>query len=331
MFSNQKFVCLLVSVCAVSFSLTGCRNQCAQPTGFPFQQFPQQQFPQQQFPQQQQFQQFPQQQQFQQFPQQQQFFNQSGGSTSRTFGQPVGGLAGRSPIIAPPPTNSLNIPSIARNNPFGSNGGLINTGQAAPTPADRTSQFNRDQGWRASDEANNNFSGGSSSSGSTSGSASATTIGSASRSQPPQVGPSNANSVLVQDTQSRNNRGYGDSFVSSTDYSTTAVNETFDRTRLPATDASAVRAPSQFYTRATGAQVAQLAQQGFAGVQQPYYSGTFQATPNISNGSGTSQPIFAANNRTALVQGQSTATFDPYGDTRSADWRNRDASGGNFQ
>ncbi len=310
MFSNRNLVCVM-AFCVIGMSFTGCRNRCSQPCGSPYQQ---------------------------------PYANQYGYNAAGNYGQSYNGVAGRSPVIPPPGTGTLNIPSIARNNPYGlnPNRGLLNTGQAAPTPANRAGQFNQQNGWRATGQGTSNPNANTNNPNQF---GTGTTLGrnqnSATGTTNPNVAPPNASSVLVQDTQSRSDRGYGDSYVRSPDYSTTSVNETFDRTRLPATDASAVRAPSQYYARASGAQVAQLPRQGFvAGQQQPYYSGTFQNNqafnaPQSGLVQGGVQPgaVFAANNvnRTAMVQDQSTATYDPYGNTRSADWRNRDSTSGTFQ
>jgi len=301
MFSNRIFVCLL-ACCVVAISFTGCRNRCVQPYGNPYQQ--QQQFFPQTFP------------QNLQQPLQNQF-----GFNGAANGQI--NASARSPVIAPPSTGSLNIPSLARNNPFGINGGLLNTGQRAPTPANNTSsQFNQQNGWQPAGAVgsppptvpqNNTQSN------------SGTTLGSTSRTAAPTV-PVAARSVLAQGGSQSQPAGYGDSYIRSPNYSTTAVNETNDRTRLPTTDASGVRAPSQYYARASGAQVANLPAQGTFVAPQQYYSGTFSGT-NPAAG-----PVGAlAANSGAYVQGQSTATYDPYGDTRSADWRNRDISSGTFQ
>jgi len=324
MLLNRSYVCLL-ALCAVCISFTGCRNRCQQPCGYPYQQ-----------------------------PFQQQFPNQFGFNNAiPNYGQQNPALAGRSPVIAPPATGSINIPSLARNNPFGTNRGLLNTGQAAPTPANRSARFNQQNGWQGVGDGSRPTSPQSniqSGQGTTNNQGTRTTLGSNSTlgtgQNAAQGAPSAARSVLVQDTQSRP-AGYGDSYVRSPNYATTSVNETNDRTRLPATDASGVRAPSQYYTRASGVQVAQLPAQGTFGAAQPYYSGTFQGNPaqynsaNFNVASGTVQPggrpvgVFASNSNSnfnrAIVQGQSTVTLDPYGNTRSADWRNRDVSSGAFQ
>ncbi len=306
MFSHRNLVCVL-AFCVVGISFTGCRNQC-QPYGNPYQQ---------------------------------PYANQYGYNANPNYGQAYNGVAGRSTVIPPPGTGTLNIPSIARNNPFGTsqNRGLLNTGQPAPTPAGRTGQFNQQNGWRSSEgnSSNPNTS-------STNQPPAGTRLGSnapaaAGQRATPAVAPANASTVLAQDTQSRSDRGYGGSYVRSPDYVTTAMDETNDRTRMPATDASGVRAPSQYYARASSAQIAQLPRQQFVGGQQPYYSGNFQASPAYNVAPGTIQPgfrpgpVFAANtmNGAAVVQGQSTAPYDPYGNTRSADWRNRDSGSGTFQ
>ncbi|QEG22341.1 hypothetical protein [Mariniblastus fucicola] len=310
MSSNRNIVCAVV-LCVVGMSFTGCRNRC-QPNYYPYQQQP--------------------------------YANQYGYNTAPNYGQQYGAAGGRSQVIPPPGTGTLNIPSIARNNPFGvnQNRGLLNTGGNAPTPANGASQFNQQNGWQSvggntanpasNPNPNNNQSN------ATQPTSGTTTLGSNSTANPAATGqesaaPASARSVLVQNTQAPANQGYGDSYVRSPDYSTTAVNETYDRTRLPATDASAVRAPSQYYARASGVQVAQLPGQGMSGYQQPYYSGTFSvpsgqynaASGMVQTGNATNA-VFAANTN-AVVQGQSTASYDPYNNTRSADWRNRDTSG----
>lgn len=312
--ANRKHWLGLVVCCTISLSLAGCQNRFKQPCANPYQQFPQQ---------------------YQQNP------YQYGYNGNPNLNVARGGL------IAPPPTGSLNIPSIARNNLPGSNQGLLNTNRQAPTLPNRAAQYNQQNGWRSSDGSPQSTSNPSNNppnrpvGGQTFGS----NNGSPNNGSPNNA-PASATSVLVQNTQANPNRvaqnqpyyqpqntaatGYGSSSVQSPDYATTAVNESFDRTRLPVSDASNVRAPSQYYSRATGAQTAQVAQlppgsqfgnqQYYSPQQQqPFYTGTF------------------ANTRPALspqiVQSQSTAQYDAYGGTsRSADWRNRDDSiTGSFQ
>ena len=300
-------------VCLLAILLSGCRNRC-NPCGGSYQQ------PFQQQP-------------FQQQPQNFYGYNNPQAYGTQGFALP-NAVAGRSPVIPPPATGTLNIPSLARNNPFGinPNRGLINTRQPAPTPANRSARFNSQNGWQPVDGSNSRPSPGQSN---TSQPAS-TRLGS--NSGTGTAAPSSARSVLVQDTQSRTNQGYGGSYIRSPNYSTTAVNETFDRTRLPTTDASAVRAPSQYYARATGAQVAQMPGQGAVGIQQPFYSGTFrapnQAVFNVAPGvmrPGMNPSGIIASRSNVIVQDQGTATYDPYSNTRSADWRNRDVTSGTFQ
>ena len=292
MFSKQSLVCVL-AFGFVSLTFTGCQNRFNQPCGYPYQQ-----------------------------PYANGFANQFG------YAPTFNNASARSALIPPPATGSINIPSIARNNPYGlnQNRGLLNTNQRAPTPAsDRAARFNQQNGWRptqgstapAQSSGSNN-----SSSGTTLGSN--TAIPNTNGTQAPRpVAPSNASSVLVQN-QDRLTNGFGESFIRSQDYATTMVDETNDRTRLPATDASAVRAPSQYYARAESARVAQLPPQGFGGVQQPYYS------PN--QGQSQIGSAYAYNpNATVRVQDQATATYDPYGgNTRSADWRNQNDENESF-
>ena len=83
-------------------------------------------------------------------------YNQ-GGSASRSNAAGAARFASNPATIAPPPTYSLNIPGGGAN-PYAQGtrvgqlpAGLINTGQAAPTPAGGTNgpaNFNQQQGWR---------------------------------------------------------------------------------------------------------------------------------------------------------------------------------------
>ena len=280
------------------------------------------------------------------------FGQPTGSGTQTLFGQPAGsgtqvpftqpaptsGSFTKSTLIPPPATGTLQIPSLARNNPFGinQNGGLLNTNQAAPTAAsNRSARFNVQNGWHPADDRRTNFQNPQNTQPNTS-----TTLGSNTApvgtgvNRNPVTSPASATSVLAR-TQAPVDRGYGDSFVRSQDYSSTVVNEIQDGTRLPAVDASGIRAPSQFYARASGVQVAQTPQQAVVAQAQPYYSGTFRTAQQSPYNVPTIQPIqsrgvFVANNN-AFVQDQSTATYDPYGNTRSADWRNRDVTSGTFQ
>lgn len=283
MMSNRLLICTF-TCCILATVFTGCRNRCNQPYGFPYQQ-----------------------------------------PFANAYGNQYGyapGFNANSPLIPPPATGTLNIPSIARNNPYGlnQNRGLLNTNQRAPTPAaDRAARFNQQNGWKPSDGDSGN-------SGSTNQSNTRTTLGS--NPLPNSQNSSNnradqpiGNSVLVQNNATQSGNGFGESFINSTDYATTIVNESNDRTRLPATDASAVRAPSQYYARVQGARLAQMNPQVAAG-QQPYY---------VPNQGQLASAQFAFNpNSTVRVQDQTTATYDPYGNTRSADWRNQDSGSESF-
>lgn len=325
--SVAMMICVLAAL-----SLTGCRNRCGQSScgSVPFQQPYYGQ---------------PVQQPYYGQPAQQPYFNQpiqQPGFTAPVFNGSTSfnGATSHSPLIPPPATGSLTIPSIARNTPFGmnQNSGLLNTNQAAPTPAiNRSARFNAQHGWHGTEgaqsespaslttapESSTTLSSNTATSGSTSGANSVLTA---------------TTSGMVAEVRPNANQGYGDSYLRSTDYSTTTTNETQDGTRLPATDASGVRAPSQYYARATGVQLARLPQQPIVGIPQPaivggaqpYYSGTFRTAAAPYPVSVAQRGVFAVNTN-AVVLDQATATYDPYGDTRSADWRNRDTTSGTFQ
>jgi len=260
MSSKRNFV-LVLAVGTLAISFAGCRNQSQQFGGTfqqPFQGY------QQPYQQQLQFQNPNQFNQFNSGSSTQQPFGSGSstqsfgsGSSTQSFGNGFSQSAGsssRSALIPPPPTGSINIPSLTGNNTFGfnQNRGLLNTNTAAPTAANRSARFNSQNGWHPIDGSSSNLQ----SSPNTQPTGS-TTLGSNSApssnsSFNRNTAPTSATSVLAQNTQSAANQGYGDSFVRSPDYSTTSINETKDGTRLPATDASAIRAPSQFYARASG-------------------------------------------------------------------------------
>ena len=316
--SGKRYLPFIILIGGLAISSSGCRTNCGSCSPPPYYQPLLNRQPT--------FQQQPNFQQQQPFFNQQQFQNQQGfGSVPASTPAFGSGSLSRSQLIPPPATGSLTIPSLARNNPFGvnQNRGLLNTNQAAPTDATRSARFNAQNGWHGIEGALLNGQ-----SPQTTQPAGSTTLGNNTTPNSPTTLPANAASVLVADTQARSDRGYGDSYVRSPNYATTTINETQDGTRLPATDASAVRAPSQYYARATGVQqVAQVPQQAYAGAAQPYYSGTFRTAQQV----GVQQNGIFAANPNAVVLDQGTATYDPYGDTRSADWRNRDITSGNFQ
>jgi len=152
------------------------------------------------------------------------------------------GLFAGNSTLAPPPTYSLNIPSVANNQPYYTPGqaaptnNTLNTNQRAPTP--------QQQGWRA---ANGNLSNTNTSS--------------------PQSGESRSvltnQTKFVETTAPQNGNplnpgnqpparmaalpGSGVSFTNSQNFQSTPFDERRDATQMPVSDASGVRAPSRNY------------------------------------------------------------------------------------
>ena len=222
----------------------------------------------------------------------------------------------RNTLIPPPATGTLNIPSLARN-PFsnastGSTSGLLNTRSSAPTPASSNSStirnFNQQNGWRPTNDnqSNNNNS-----------------------SQPSNSGSANATSVLASTSVGTPVRTASattsSSYVESPNYRSTSANETNDPTRLPINNASNVRSPSQ--TQLAGV------------TQQPYYTpGPIQNQQYVGNFGtqtpGGYVPGYAVPNYTSApaVLAQATTTYDPYaGQSRQADWRDREPDSGSYR
>ena len=343
----------LISVCLfLVLAATGCQcgqQQCPQQCGqqpFAPQQFGGQQFGAQQFGAQQ-FggQQFnPQQFNGQQFNAQQ--FNAQPsaapgfGSTAPNFTNTVAAVGGNSATIAAPGTYTLNIPGGRGVNPFANPSagsgtrvgqlpnGLLNTSQAAPTPAtgpNSPSNFNQRQGWRSGNGSNLNTQTGNTNS--ANGNQVATSV-------LDRSGSSGQNAASTVPTLARNNNVPAPAptrplqnlaTTVSTDYRTTSIDERQDSTRLPVTDASRVQPVSRVAENAAFARqqpyyqpnqmaAAQNFQGTFAQPANSAYQGTFQ-NPAGSFSAPLSQP--------QLVQAQSTATYNPYSSTAS-DWRNRE-------
>jgi len=316
-----KLSSVLVALLAMAvLAQSGCRNRCNQPCANPYQQFAPQ------------------------------------GYAPRGYVPPQGFLpqgynVGANGLIPAPATGALNIPSLTGNN---TGSGLLNTGRSAPTAA-RTAELNRQNGWRATGDrsanSNNNPVNNNPASGSNSRSVIGNTVG---QNQPTNTG----NSVLARDdnrTQTNvpgspnsanqgrvANASYGTSYIDSPNYDTTKVNETRDSTRVPTTDASGVRAPSQYYSRATGFQFAQQNPgAGFAGGQyvapgqvaprSGFIPGGFAANGFANTGFGNQGGFVPPQINPNLVVSQATATFDPYSNpSRSAEWRDRDPGTGQF-
>lgn len=267
-----------------------------------------------------------------------------------------GAFAGGPSTIAPPPTYSLNIPSVAGNQPYYTPGqtaptnNTLNPNQRAPTPAIRQATQLNQNGWRSSD---NDLSG-------------AGNIAPLKTNNSPNDGRSvlGAPTKFVESTPSANSGsgtrtastaplpGSGVSFTSSTNYQTTLVDETQDATRLPVSDATAVRAPARNFPTGTPLTTAQ--NNGY-----PYQSGLnavptqqtfaaqnnflrqnptgYAATPVLIGGQAVptgyqGQPLVASQQyqypsySPPAVLAQSTATTTP-GVGSQLGWRDRDLTG----
>lgn len=249
--------------------------------------------------------------------------------------------------IAAPATYSLNIPGVNNNLNNNLNGtrvgqlpsGLLNTGQNAPTPANRPANYNQSQGWRQSNGANLNTS----STGQTNGSNRVADASSATSVLESSTGINNPNGGSAARTASLNNaNASGVSFTQSNDYRTTSIDERRDNTRLPVTDATNVRGTTPFAQNQSGSgqyvqpyyEPRQQNQQRSATPVPTTYQGAF-ALPNNTNYNGLPAPqnyqgSFAQRSSSAQPQrqvlAQSTARFDPFESTASntsSDWRDR--------
>ena len=261
------------------------------------------------------------------------FFASQMGCRSRC-NQPCGGggFFANNTTVAPAPTYSLNIPSVAQNRPFNApNGGPISTTARAPIPATgaAASGTNSNLQWRQQGGTPIN-------SGSTFG-AQPAQQGSGTRLVETNTGfnQNNASSVLVGG--SLNGVGAtqplpatGTSFTDSRNFTTTQTDERLDATRVPVTDATQVRATAQTFI-SSGQQVA---------ANQQQLAQTFAAQPaarqaqSIYSTNGliaANQPYYTNNpnlvQRQAIYSGQ---TFVQPNTTYSASanndigWRNRE-------
>ena len=270
------------------------------------------------------------------------------GCRNRCNSQCGNGLFAGSPTIAAPPTYSLNIPSVARNQPYyvpGTNS-TLNSNSNAPTPANQTNQLN---GWQP---ANGNGTG-------TNGASNSGSNGQSVLSSPTIF----ANNTTPDNFRTASNTalpGSGMSYRDSTNYQTTRVDETLDRTRLAATDASNVRAPARNYPTGEMQRLAQLPPPNDprypntfnapASTGQPYVGGlnngqpVYLGTPIVAgNGAYGNNPIVYGGQLYAppqqrytgmpmtgssnAVLAQSTTTFDASNGGTQLGWRDREISG----
>lgn len=240
---------------------------------------------------------------------------------------------GYSPTIAPPPTYSLQIPSANGNAAYYVPGSpnpnatanlpsyLVDPNRRAPVPQGNTGGVNVNQqnGWRPT--GNNNLSTNTS-----------TTL--------PTTLAQNAGQNNGQNTRAFGNvpaqvasAPTAQSVVTSIDYASTRSNEQLDPTRLPATDASNVRAPAGFVNNGSATRLAQ-AQPPSA----PVLPNTFnqavaftQPAPTVYNGTPLiaqqqAQPFYygtpTVRQSAPTVLAQSTATGIP--SAGSAGWTDRE-------
>lgn len=242
--------------------------------------------------------------------------------------------------VAAPPTYSLNIPSMAGNQPYyvpGQNGtartAALNTSAAAPTPAfnQNTSTANLN-GWRPVNDnsgATNN----------------PNTNGTSVLTQPTTFAQNGTNVPPGYRTASNTALpGSGRSFTDQTNYQTTRVNEAQDPSRVPVTDATTVRAPAR--NNPTGAPTR------FAQIPPNSNGARYSGTLNVPASGG--QPIYSANpviagntgfgrtpvymgqpmvgqqfavNPTTTIQAQSTTTANT---NTQVGWRDRETSSDAF-
>jgi len=270
-----------------------------------------------------------------------------------------GVFAGGSPTITPPPTYSLNIPSIASNQPYYTprqaapnsvlNNNTLNTNQRAPTPATRQATQANQSGWRSTDNNLSNTNTGGSQN---------PNDGRNVPAAPTKFVESNAPANSGSGTRTASVAplpGSGVSFTNSRNYQTTRVDETRDASRLPLTDATTVRAPSRNFPTGTpltilpnnavpasyNAPIQQtyVAQNGFNQPRptgyvaspviiggQPFPAG-YQGQPLLVNPQYPAgyQPYLTSSAPTVLAQ--STATINPSGSAAQLGWRDRDLTG----
>ena len=199
--------------------------------------------------------------------------------------QPGGYWLSGNTRIAPPPTYSLNIPSVANNQPYYSPGGAaVNPTGSAPTPADSNLQ------WRQPNDSSQTSP--NSNSNSINGSRFVET-------NSPAPGRSVLGQIVPPAGRTAALPASGSSFTDSRNFQTTQVDERQDSSRIPVTDATSVRAPSQNLVAGYG--VPQTYAQSYNGprvfsvpgsVVQPYQPNTFSGQPIVvANNYGTPQPV----------------------------------------
>lgn len=255
-----------------------------------------------------------------------------------------GGWFAGNPRVAPPPTYSLNIPSVAQNQPYYTPGGgtVVDPNQRAPVPAN-----SGQPGWRPSNNTDSSANGASTGE-SRSVLASPTTF----------VETQPTTGLQLRSASAAGLPGSGFSYTSSPNYRTTRVDERLDATRLPVTDASAVRAPARNYptgntgnlaqyqqrpgnypagyTTPAGTQQTYVAQNSYSQPVNPFYNGTAvllggqpQNPVSYQGQAVLMNPNGVPNASAPTVLAQSTATLDSNGSGQSG-WRDRELNSERF-
>lgn len=279
---------------------------------------------------------------------------------------PCGGgrlFAGGSPTIAPPPTYSLNIPSVAKNQPYYSpnngNTGTLSTYGRAPTPANRQAQ-QAQPGWRAAGTDLSNTTNPTPPANNSDGRsvlATPTTFVNNRTTQPAGTQGKSVlagNSGVVRTASATAQPGTGQSFTESRNYQTTRVDERTDPTRLAGTDASSVRAPARNYPTgysasqgavgyanqipqtyvASNVMYSQPASSGYAGnpvlVGSPvgYQGQAMIGAPGYPQQYPQLQQYPTSSAPTVLAQSTVTANPSSSGSGTQLGWRDRDLTNG---
>jgi hypothetical protein len=277
----------------------------------------------------------------------------SNGCHNRSANQWGNGFYAGGSTIAAPPTGSLSIPSLAKNPPYYIPGQTV-PGQTGPagisatltpnTSAPRPSNYPAAINPAANQLNSGNLNGWQPTNGNNGAS---TNSGQSVLSSPTIFASNGATPTGFRATSATAMPGTGSSFTDSRNYQTTQVDERLDQTRLPATDASNVRAPARNYPTGDVSRLAQLPPPN-----NPRYPSTFNSTASVGQpvylanpivGSGpvyAGQPMVVGSQSyqanptfgpTPSVLAQSTTTYDPYNGGSQLGWRDREIGSGSYQ
>ena len=276
---------------------------------------------------------------------------QPGCYPNAAVGGPINGVIGQTTVPSPS-TYSINIPG--QNQPYYN----ANATAQVPTPTTGSLPQNNPTGWRPVGSATAPT--GTLSSPPTTAPTTAPLGGSTTRNQTPATSQSRLTSVIDRPNQNQlaNNRANGLSYTNDSNFRSTVIDERLDRSRLPVTDASLVRAPTTFTPQTTIGQFNNplLNQTAYnqTAYNQPvynqapriaqapaYYSQpvaySAQPAPNVVVGSFT-QPTFAQppqqtyrglSTQNPTVLAQNTVFADPANNPNYQNgWRDRELTAG---